>query len=47
MERQDYQAFKKVKDRWNEKFVKAEFDIKVVGSIRRTGLTTKSFLNEQ
>ncbi|WP_025025510.1 Ger(x)C family spore germination protein [Caldalkalibacillus mannanilyticus] len=46
MERQDYQNFKKVKDQWNEEFAKAEVEVQVMTRIRRSGLTTKSFLGE-
>lgn len=46
MQRQDYHRFKKVKDRWNEEFARAEIEVGVTARIRRSGLITKSFLNE-
>jgi spore germination protein KC len=46
MNRQDYKAYKKVKRNWDEEFSKADIKVNVTAKLRRTGIRTKSFLNE-
>lgn len=46
MERQAYRHFKEVKDDWNEEFARAAIEVHVTAKIQRSGLITKSFLNE-
>lgn len=46
MERQNYSRFQETKDDWNEEFARANFKVNVNTKIRRTGLSTDSFLKE-
>ncbi|TCP22660.1 spore germination protein KC [Scopulibacillus darangshiensis] len=46
MNRQDYQAFKKVKNKWDEEFTRADIAVNVKVNLRRAGVRTKSFLTE-
>ncbi|WP_078554109.1 Ger(x)C family spore germination protein [Bacillus alkalicellulosilyticus] len=43
---QDYENFLKVQDHWNEEFARAKITFDITAKIRRTGLTTESFLNK-
>ncbi|KAF0820704.1 Nutrient germinant receptor hydrophilic subunit C (GerKC/GerAC/GerBC) [Bacillus sp. ZZV12-4809] len=44
--REDYQDFKKVEKNWDEKFAQADIHVDTTLIIRRTGIRTKSFLQE-
>lgn len=46
MNRQDYYAYKKIKDQWDEKFTEADIDVKVLVKLRRTEIFTKGFLTK-
>ncbi|WP_026583418.1 Ger(x)C family spore germination protein [Bacillus sp. J33] len=46
VQRQDYKDYKKIEDRWDEKFAEADVKVNTIVKIRRTGIRTKSFLNE-
>ncbi|MEK3720240.1 Ger(x)C family spore germination protein [Paenibacillus sp. FSL H8-0034] len=46
MNRQDYHNFKRVKEKWNSEFAKADIDVTVDVKMRYTGLKTNTFLNE-
>ncbi|MGB8957062.1 MAG: Ger(x)C family spore germination C-terminal domain-containing protein, partial [Tumebacillaceae bacterium] len=46
MYRQDTEAFKKVRDHWHDEFKKAKVVVHADMKIRRTGIRTRSFLNE-
>ena len=46
MYRQDKEAFKKVRNHWDEEFKKAKVVVNADLKMRRSGIRTKSFLNE-
>lgn len=46
MNRQDYKNFKKIKETWNEEFVKADIEVNVNIKIRSLGLETNTFFQE-
>lgn len=46
VQRQDYKDYKKIEDSWDEKFAEADVKVNTIVKIRRTGIRTKSFLNE-
>ncbi|MBY9078570.1 Ger(x)C family spore germination protein [Paenibacillus sp. HN-1] len=44
--RSHYQAFKKVKLKWDDEFVKAEVTVEAKAEIRRDGMTSENFLQD-
>lgn len=46
VQRQDYKDYKQIEDSWDEKFTEADVKVDTTVIIRRTGIRTKSFLNE-
>ncbi|KAB7672500.1 Ger(x)C family spore germination protein [Bacillus sp. B1-b2] len=46
LRRQDYDAFMKVKDEWNQTFTEAEVNVNLDFIVRRSGIRSKSFLTD-